>query len=172
MIGCMDTSAPQTIGQSAPSESQTAPAKAVNSLAESVTFPISKGWVSDYESLLTEAEIQSLTNKIKEFEEKTSNEVAILTYEGSNTAKPYHQWLSDIANEWGIGKKEKDNGVLIGVNISKRQLGIATGLGIEEILTDQKCQKIVDEVMIPFFKDDKPFLAFDKTLDEIFKQLN
>ena len=62
-----------------------------------------------------------------------------------------------MARKLGVGKKEKDNGVLIVFSNQMRQTRIATGYGTEKVLTDEVAKAIIDSVMIPNFKKGKPF---------------
>jgi len=167
----MDTGTTQSAGQQAP-ESQVVPNKAPSLSSKNTSFPKSLGWVSDLDGILAADEIQKLSDKIEDFEQRTSYEIALFTGKSTNAQKTYHLWLSDLANDWGVGKKEKDNGVLVGIDLLNKEIGIATGLGIEEILTDQECKNIIDEVMVTSLKENDVYSAFDKALDKIMEELN
>jgi len=58
---------------------------------------------------------------------------------------------------YGLGKKDKNNGVAIIFSNKQRQTFVATGYGIEKVLTDEIAQKIIDSLMIPEFKKAKYF---------------
>ncbi|MDO8734782.1 MAG: TPM domain-containing protein, partial [Elusimicrobiota bacterium] len=58
-----------------------------------------------------------------------------------------------LFKEWGIGKKGKDNGVLLISSIEDRKVKIEVGYGLEGILPDGLCGEILDTYIVPYFKD-------------------
>ncbi|MCU0537116.1 MAG: TPM domain-containing protein [Hydrococcus sp. Prado102] len=56
---------------------------------------------------------------------------------------------------WGIGKKERDNGILVLISKGDRRIEIETGYGLAKILSDEKVSQIVETEMIPYFKQEK-----------------
>jgi len=116
------------------------------------------GWVSDYEHIFTEEQVLMLDSMISKFEKETTNEIAIVTIDSSWTTKESFDSLTlAIARNWGIGKKGKNNGVLIGISIGLRKIRIQNGYGIEAKLSDAETKKIIDEVMVPEFKNGNYF---------------
>ena len=57
----------------------------------------------------------------------------------------------------GVGKKETDNGVVIAFSRAKRSVFIAIGRGIENVMPDKECQRIVDTEMLPRFQKEDYF---------------
>jgi uncharacterized membrane protein YgcG len=57
-----------------------------------------------------------------------------------------------IANNWGIGKKGKNNGILIGISTGLRKIRINNGYGIETKLTDTETKKIINDFILPEFE--------------------
>jgi uncharacterized protein len=114
-------------------------------------------WVLDQEALFTPEQIQQLDALVKEHERSTTNEIAIIT---TASIEPHERMLDyavKIGNTHGVGKKEKDNGVVVIVSRTLRETFIATGHGTEQILSDEQVQQIVDSLMIPHFKEDRYF---------------
>lgn len=64
--------------------------------------------------------------------------------------------INDFANQlfqqWGIGEKGKDNGILLLAAIEDRKVRIEPGYGFEGVLTDARCGRILDEHILPHFK--------------------
>ena len=90
----------------------------------------------------------------REIERSTSAEVAVLTVKttGGIDVQEYAQRVFD---RWGVGKKGKDNGVLILVAVDDRKMWIATGYGVEGFLPDGKVGEIRDRAMLPLFREGK-----------------
>ena len=84
-------------------------------------------------------------------ERDTGAEVAVATVPSVGDEVP-KEFATALFNAWGVGKKGKDNGVLVLHVIDQRRVEIETGYGVEATLTDSHCKRIIDEVTIPFFK--------------------
>ena len=59
------------------------------------------------------------------------------------------EWSEAVFREWGLGKKDRDNGVLIVISPGSRMARIETGYGTEGILTDALCRRIIGDVIAP-----------------------
>ncbi|HBK72197.1 MAG TPA: TPM domain-containing protein [Flavobacteriaceae bacterium] len=121
--------------------------------------------LNDVSTIFTENERDSLINKIIQFEHKTTNEIAIVTLDSIHG--DILIFATDLANKMGVGKKSKDNGLLILIVKPLRKVSIATGYGTEKKLTDAFCQEIINRKMIPYFKKDNYYKGLDAALDEI-----
>ena len=124
-----------------------------------ILFPVRPlGWTSDYENIFTLSQIKELDSIIANFEKETSNEIAIVTIDSSSTtSEEFDNLILTISNDWGVGKKGLNNGILIGISTGLRKIRISNGYGIETKLTDAETKKIIDEVIIPEFKNAKFF---------------
>jgi uncharacterized protein len=125
--------------------------KVINSSAASISIdPV--GYVNDFEHLLDSTQIKQLTRLIVGFEAKTTNEIAVVTISDFNTyGNDIEAFSKDLFNSWGIGKKDKNNGMLIVVSANKRLIRISTGMGINTTLTDDMGDHIINDIMIPEF---------------------
>ena len=124
------------------------------SSAFKVHFPIkSLGRTSDYEHIFTSDQISELDSIINQFEKGTTIEIAIVTIDSSWTTKErFDSLVLTIANDWGVGKKDLNNGILIGFSTGLRKIRINNGYGIETKLTDIETKKIIDDIILPEFK--------------------
>ncbi|MFH6936996.1 TPM domain-containing protein [Flavobacterium sp. FlaQc-30] len=116
-------------------------------------LPSPQGWINDYERIFSDDEEKKLDNIISSFERETSIEIAIVTIDTVKTSSDKFEALSlHIAKTWGIGKKGKDNGILIGLSKGYRKIRIELGNGIAKVLTEQETKEIIDHDFIPEFK--------------------
>jgi uncharacterized protein len=124
-----------------------------------VQFPIKAlGWTSDFEHIFTKDQILVLDSIISKFEKETTTEIAIVTIDSSWTTKESFDSLTlAIFRNWGVGKKVKNNGILIGISTKLRKIRIQNGYGIETILSDAETKKIIDNTIIPEFKNGNYF---------------
>jgi len=129
------------------------------------------GFVSDYAGMLKSEEKVLLENKLSEFEKQTTNEIAIVTIKSldGNTIENVAQ---DIFTKWGIGKKDKNNGVLLLISLEDRQTRIQTGYGVEPYLTDLGTSYIQSEIITPAFKQENYFVGINGTVDKMIESLN
>lgn len=114
-------------------------------------FPRPTGFVNDFAGLLTEAEIQAMTEVIQRLERETGAEIAVVTMrrvEG-NTPKGY---AVDLFEAWGIGKAGQDNGLLILLALEERQIQVEVGYGLEPILPDGMVGRILDDHVVPHLR--------------------
>jgi len=143
----------------------------VSTKTESFKFPESVGYINDFENILTDQEERELTAIIKEHESKTGDQISIVTLTSLEPYDNIEDYSLDLANYWGVGQKEKDNGILIALGKGLRKIRIQNGYGIEKRLTDFETKKIIDEVMIPDFKNDNYFEGLKKGVEAIIEEL-
>ena len=111
-------------------------------------------WVVDQAGILSSSIEQQLTNNAKAHEKNTSNQVVVVVLKTLDgwTIERYGRWLG---NKWGIGQRTKNNGVLMLVAPNERKVRIEVGLGLESILTNSLAKSIIDNEIIPSFKNNK-----------------
>lgn len=118
---------------------------------DSLPKPI--GWTNDLENIYSPAEEMILDSIISVFEKETSIEISIVTLDSTLTSvELFNDLALHIARTWGIGKKDKDNGVLICISTNHRRIRISNGYGIEQILTDEETNSILNRYFLPKFK--------------------
>lgn len=121
------------------------------------TFPLSAeppsptGYVNDFAGVLDASTTSQLTNILTAFNEQTQNEIAVATVP-SLGGEPIENYAVKLYQEWGLGKKGKDNGALILMALNERAVRIEVGYGLEGIINDAMAGRIIRETMIPWFK--------------------
>jgi uncharacterized protein len=136
-------------------------------------LPNSKGWVNDFENIFTVEQEKALDSLISEYEKRTTIEITVISIPTSATDKDHFDELTLlIANKWGVGKKEKDNGILIGISKGHRTIRIQNGYGIEKLITDLQTKQIIDQIIIPNFKADDFYQGVFDGIQEIKKTLD
>lgn len=109
------------------------------------------GRVNDFAHVMSKTAVQQLERVLSELEERTTAEVAVVTVtsiEGGDVERA----AVELFQGWGIGKKGKDNGVLILCAIDNRRVRIEVGYGLESVLTDAMSGRIIRERMVPRFR--------------------
>lgn len=135
-------------------------------------IPPPKGVVTDYEHLFTDKEILALTELITKFEKETTIEIALVTINPELTPKErFEEFTRYIADKWGVGKKDKNNGILIGISKGYHRIRIQNGDGVKTLLTDEQTYRIIQEFFIPQFKEDRYFFGTRDGVEEIIRRL-
>jgi uncharacterized protein len=136
-------------------------------------LPKPTGWVNDFENIFTVEEEKTLDSLIADYEKTTTIEITVITIPTSTTEmERFDELTLQIAKTWGIGKKDKNNGVLIGISKGYRKMRIQNGYGIETLITDNQTKQIIDQTFIPSFKTDDYFRGMFNGIQEIKKVLD
>jgi uncharacterized protein len=118
--------------------------------------PVPPRLVNDFAGVLKQDEVNSLEQKLVEFNDSTSTQIAIVTVP-SLMGYDKSDYAQRLAEKWGIGQKGLNNGVLILVKPktadSNGQVSIATGYGLEGVIPDITCGEIVDRDIVPAFRE-------------------
>lgn len=109
------------------------------------------GFVNDFAGVLSDEAKRGLESELANFEQTTSNEIVVATVPtmGGDYIENY---AAKLFEEWGIGKKDKDNGVLLVLSIEERKMRIEVGYGLEGALPDSIAQDILNNEMAPLLK--------------------
>lgn len=108
-------------------------------------------YVSNPDTIISQDDVDYLNRCCLLLEDSTGVELAVVVLESIGNYEPF-DFGYELFQTWGIGKAGKNTGVLITFALASRQVYINTGSGIEGILTDAKCKMIIENDMIPYFK--------------------
>lgn len=116
-------------------------------------LPPSTGWINDFEELFTPQQEKVLDSLVTAFEKETTIEIAVVTLDTTATEKErFDELILHIHNTWGVGKKETNNGIVIGISAGYRTLRISNGYGIEKLWSNAETKQLIDADFVPFFK--------------------
>ena len=115
------------------------------------TFPALTGRVVDQAGLLNSKTTAQLEQQLQAHEAATGNQVVVVTLKDLQelTIEDYGYQLG---RAWGIGQKNKNNGVLLIVVPSLHKVRIEVGYGLEGVLTDAISSNIIQMVILPAFR--------------------
>lgn len=120
--------------------------------------------VNDLANILPDNQEQQLEDELEQLSKKTSNQIVVVTVDSICGDKALFTY--QIGEDWGVGNKEFDNGVVIMVKpktpTSLGQSFIAVGYGLEGALPDAVAFQIVNNEMIPSFKKNNYFEGIAK----------
>ena len=119
--------------------------------SEALDVPYLTGRITDNANLLSDGMRQSLTQRLKAHEDRTTNQIAVLTLP-TLEGQSIEEFAVKVFEEWGLGQKGKDNGILVIVVPNDRRMRIEVGYGLEGTLTDSMAGSIIRNAMAPRFK--------------------
>lgn len=126
------------------------------------------GLVNDYTGTLSPQQKQRLDTKLKAFEDSTSNQIAIVMIRSVGDYEIV-QYGIGLMRKWGIGTKEKSNGVLVLVAMDDHKMSVQTGYGLEGALPDIVTQQIIQNDMKPLFRAGDYYGGLDSATTDIIK---
>lgn len=120
-------------------------------VAGALDAPPLNGRVNDLAKMLSAETVARLDQKLAGFERETTNQVSVLTI-ASLQGDDIDQFSIRVAEQWKLGQKGKDNGVLLVIAQAERKVRIEVGMGLQGVLPDITAAKIIREVMRPYLK--------------------
>lgn len=124
--------------------------------------------VTDTAGYLTKEQASILNQKMAQFETTSSTQVALVTVETLDGLEPVN-YAQQLFKKWGIGQKDKNNGVLLLVAKKENKIRIHVGYGLEGVLPDITAKQIISKQIRPLFNDKKYYEAFDIGTGSIMK---
>lgn len=129
------------------------------------------GPVADYANVIVPADEQALDQKLRDYNRTTGRAVIVATVP-SLEGEEIEPYALKIAESWGIGGAESQNGVLLLVAPNERKLTIRTARGVDVRLTDIMSGRIIDNVIVPQFKAGNMSGGIVAGVDAIIAQLD
>lgn len=128
--------------------------------------PVPPKLVNDYTQTLSAAQIANLERKLVAFDDTTSNQIAVVIVPSVGDYD-INEYALTLGRKWGVGGKEKNNGVVLLIALGDRKLSIQTGYGLEGALPDVYTRRIIEYNIKPFFKEANYYGGIDSGTDAI-----
>lgn len=140
-------------------------------------LPVPHQTVNDFSKFLSLSEKQWLEKEQVDYYRRTGNALVFISLESLTDPKTKKEYTIEEAallyfNKWGIGDKIKNNGVVLMVSRNPRGVRIQVGTGLEAILTNETCQQIVDNNLVPNFKQGLFFTGIKEAVEKIEERLD
>ena len=121
--------------------------------------------INDFVGIFNQQEKAALEQKLDNYVRSTTTRICIVVVDdlqGLDKA----DYAVRLAQQWGIGQKGTNNGILVLIKPTggkgKRDIYIAVGYGLESVITDASTRKIIEEEMLPFFRNNSFYAGVDK----------
>ncbi len=128
--------------------------------------------VNDYTQTLSSSEIAQLESKLVAYNDTTSTQIAIVILP-ELCGEDINMLAVEIAHAWGIGQADKDNGciILMSMEQGNRKVAIQNGYGLEAYLTDALSRRIIEQIILPEFKQNNYYAGLDNGTTAIMQVL-
>lgn len=120
--------------------------------------------VVDFSGILSSSERGALENKLVNFNDTTSNQILVLVT-NDLMGHDISDFADRIGDKWGVGQKDFDNGIVVVLKPKTRNsrgdVWISIGYGLDGVIPDITAGKIIDNEMIPYFKQNDYYGGLD-----------
>ncbi len=116
-------------------------------------FPKPVGHVNDFANVIPASIEKKIEIICLEVKQKTGAEIVVVSVETVGD-EYYSEYANKLFEQWGIGQKDKDNGILLFNTIKERRFRLEVGYGLEPIIPDGLAGEIRDKYVFPHFKND------------------
>jgi uncharacterized protein len=123
-----------------------------HSLDAEVIPPKPDGYFNDYAGVVSKEAASRFNEQLAQFERETSNQVVAAVFRKMQSDSDIADYTQRVAQAWGVGQKERRNGVVLFVFIEDRKMFIQVGYGLEGALPDATTFDITERHMKPLFR--------------------
>lgn len=110
-----------------------------------------QGFVNDFAHILSPETVTSVNQSLTDFSNQTTIQVVVVTIPELKD-EVIETYAVKLFEDWKMGDKEKDNGVLLLIAPNEKKVRIEVGYGLEGVLTDAQSYGIIQDVILPEFK--------------------
>ncbi|MFH1223114.1 MAG: TPM domain-containing protein [Pseudomonadota bacterium] len=124
----------------------------ISATVSAFDIPPLKSRVNDTAGIISESTKDRLEVLLKDYEQKTGNQLFVLTVDTVGDAGSIEQYGIAVADKWKVGRSKKDNGVIFIVAVKDRKMRIEVGYGLEGVIPDAMASRIIRSDVTPAFK--------------------
>lgn len=126
------------------------------------------GFVNDFANIIDDDTQAKLETQLSAYKQSSNHEVVVVTVQ-SLGGDYIENYAVKLFEEWGIGDKEKDNGILFLIASEDKKVRIEVGYGLEGALVDSEANQIIQSYIIPPFKENNYSLGIANGVEQIIK---
>ena len=134
--------------------------------------PVPQRLVNDYAGLFSTMQKYALEAALVEFDDSKSNQIAVITVPDLEGMAP-SDYATRIGLDWKVGSSDFNNGIVVLVkpktDDSKGEVAISVGYGLEGAIPDVYCKRIIDNEMIPAFRENDYYTGVKNACEVLMK---
>jgi uncharacterized protein len=120
--------------------------------AQEVIPPAPAAYFNDYAHAVSAATAAQLNKTLEDFERQSSEQIVVAVFPKMQSDSSVEDYTVRVARSWQAGQKDKNNGAVLFVFVQDHKLFLQVGYGLEGVLPDALCKRIIDEQISPRFK--------------------
>ncbi len=144
---------------------------AIRSYAAEVIPPKPAAYFNDYAGVVPKEAARRFNDQLAQFERETSNQVLVAIFPKMQSDDEIAAYTQRVAQAWGVGQKDKRNGVVLFVFTQDRKMFIQVGYGLEGALPDLTAFDITEYRIKPHFRNNDYQGGLAEGIDSIFKAI-
>ena len=109
-------------------------------------------YFNDYAGVVTHATSDRLNARLEQFERETSNQLLVVVFPKMESDSSVEDYTVRVAQAWGAGQKNKNNGAVLFAFMQEHKLRIQVGYGLEARLPDALAKRIIEREIVPRFR--------------------
>jgi uncharacterized protein len=125
---------------------------AISAHAAELIPPKPAGYFNDYAGVVSKEAASRFNEQLAQFERETSDQVVVAVFPKMQSDSDIADYTQRVAQAWGVGQKERRNGVVLFVFIQDRKMFIQVGYGLEGALPDATAFDITERQIKPLFR--------------------
>lgn len=127
--------------------------------------------VNDLADVLSPSQEQALEQKLVAFDDSTSTQIAVITMQ-STGRYPIEDYALYLGRNWGVGQEGMNNGIVLLAAIKDRKVTVQLGYGIEPYITDGRAKRIIENDILPAFRNSDYNVGIDAGVDRIIEYVS
>ncbi|WP_341960585.1 TPM domain-containing protein [Planococcus maritimus] len=127
-------------------------------------------YIQDMAAILSEEQETEIKNLGAGLEDATTAQIAVMVID-SLDGEPIESYANEALRHYGIGSAEDNNGVLVVLSMTDREIYIEIGYGLEGALPDGKVGRILDDYAVPYLSEDQPDEAILNTYQVLYNEV-
>ncbi len=138
---------------------------AAGAVAE-VAVPPLTGRVADQVGLLQPDQQAALASRLATFEQQKGSQIAVLIVP-TTQPESIEQFAIRVVDQWKLGRKGVDDGLLILLAMEDRSMRIEVGYGLEGVIPDAVAKRVIAEIMTPYFRQGDFYGGLNAAVEQI-----
>src|SRR5258707_5394553 len=143
-----------------------------HSFAAEVIPPKPDGYFNDYAGVISKDAASRFNEQLAQFERETSDQIVVAIFPKMQSDSDIADYTQRVAQAWGVGQKERRNGVVLFVFVQDRKMFIQVGYGLEGALPDITAFDITEYRIKPYLRNGDYEGGMAVGIDSIFKAIH
>lgn len=136
-----------------------------------IAVPPLQALVTDLTATLTPEQRAGLESRLRAFDERKGSQLAVLIVP-TTQPEAIEQYAIRVVEQWKLGRKKVDDGVLLLVAKNDRTVRIEVGYGLEGVLSDAITKRIINDIIVPRFKQGDFFGGINGSVEQMIKLID